>query len=241
MELQAMRSGLRETDSRLVEELYQERLSAAQELEGAGDLFGAFHHYLAMTEDFESLRNVEEAMQKVVALEESDEVREGGELREMLAQRSDAYFKALSPFLRQVQTAEELPRIADVLRDLRIDSLKREAADSASPLEADAAQRLLEKVFVNAAFYGPRDLLRRGEPHRALLLLQVADAIKEEDFNVWVSFARAYALIGDEKRAIEALQRADEIVTLQAAWLEEDPYLQVLSDEPEFQALLRRR
>jgi hypothetical protein len=108
-------------------------------------------------------------------------------------------------------------------------------------LEADAAQRLLEKVFVSAAVYGPRDFLRRGEPHRALLLLEVADAIKEENFNVAVSFARAYALAGDEKKAIEALQRADKIVTLQALWLEDDPYLQVLADEPEFQALLRRR
>ena len=134
-----------------------------------------------------------------------------------------------------------MPRLGDALHDLRINSLKQEVTDSASPLEADAAQRLLEKVFVNSAFYGPRDFLRRGEPHRALLLLEVADAIKKENFNVLVSFARAYALAGDEKKAIEALQRADEIVTLQAAWLEDDPYFQTLVEEPEFQALLRRR
>jgi hypothetical protein len=50
--------------------------------------------------------------------------------------------------------------------------------------------------------------------------LEVADAIKPDDFNVLVSFARTYALAGDEKKAIEALRRADKIVTLQASWLE---------------------
>ena len=187
MELQAMRSGCRETDPGLAEELYQDRLSTAAELEGASDLFAAFRVYRAMAEDFDGLRDVEEAAQKAAALEQTDAVRDALDLREKLAQRSDTYFGVLS------------------------------------------------------RFFGPRDFLRRGEPHRALLLLGVADAIKPDDFNVLVSFARTYALAGDKKKAIEALRRADEIVTLQASWLEEDPYLQALVDEPEFQALLRRR
>jgi predicted esterase len=241
MELQAMRSGRRETDPGLVEELFQNQLTAAKSLEDAGDLFGAYLHYVAMTEDFDGLRELGEVEQNVASLGGTDAVRRGFELRETLAQRSDSYFESLSRFLSQIQSMEEMPRIADVLRDLQVSSLKRKAADSASPLEADASQRLLEKVFVNAAFYGPRDLLRAREPHRALLLLDVANAIKEDDFNVLVNFARAYALAGDEKKAIEALLRADEIVTLQAAWLEEDPYLQALADEPGFQALLNRR
>ena len=241
MELQAMKSGRRETDPDLVEELYRERMRGALALEEVGDLYGAFRQYGAIAEDFAGLRDAEEVTEMAAALERTDSVRHGFELQETLAQRSDDYFEVLSGFLRQIQTAEDLPRLRDVLRDLRIGSLKREAANSASSPEADAAQRLLEKVFVNAAFYGPRDLLRRGEPHRALILLEVADAIKPDDFNVLVNFARAYALAGNEKKAIEALQRADEIVTLQASWLEEDPYLQALADEPEFQALIRRR
>jgi len=211
------------------------------ELEEAGDIFGASPLYRSMVEDFAGLRDIEEMAEKADAHDRTDAVRDGVELQGTLTQRSDAYSEVLSWYFRQIQTEEELPQLGDVLRDLQISSLKREAADSTSRLEADAAQRLLEKVFVNAAFYGPRDLLRRGEPHRALLLLEVADAIKPDDFNVLVSCARAYALAGDANKALEALQRADEIVTLQASWLEEDPYLQVLVDEPEYQALLRRR
>ncbi len=241
MELQAMKSGRAETDPDLVEALYRERLRVAIELEEAGDTFGAFHLYRSMVEDFAGLRDIGEVAEKVDALDQTDAVRDGVELQGTLTQRSDAYFEVLSRFLRQIQTEEELPQLGDVLRDLEISSLKREAADPASRLEADAAQRLLEKVFVNAVFYGPRELFRRGEPHRALLLLEVADAITPDDFDVLVSFARTYALAGDANKALEALQRADEIVTLQASWLEEDPYLQVLVDEPEYQALLRRR
>jgi predicted esterase len=240
MELQAMRSGRREVEPSLVEELYSARLSAAGDREVAGDIYGAFRLYRDIAEDFTGLRDVEEATDKVAVLERTAEVREQIELEERLRRRSDDYFEVLSGFLRQVQTVNELPQLADSLRDLRISALKRQAENSSNRLEAEAAQRLLEKVFVNAAFYGPRDFLRAGEPWRALHLLGVADAIKPDDFNVLVNFARAYAVVGNEKEAIEALRRADAIVTLQAAWLEEDPYLQALADEPEFQAFLRR-
>jgi len=241
MENQAMKSGRRETDLGLVDELYEDRMATAAELEEAGDLLGAFRLYGAVAEDFAGLREISAVVEKANALGSTDAARDGIELEKKLKDRSDSHFRTLSRLLQQIQAAEELPRLDVALRDLRIDTLKREAAGSSSRLEADAAQRLLEKVFVNAAFYGPRDLLRAGEPYRALLLLGVADAIKEGDFNVLVNFARAYALAGDEKKAIEALQRADEVVTLQAAWLEQDPYFQALSDEPEFQALLWRQ
>ena len=58
MELQAMRSGRRDTDPGMVEELYQGRLSTAMDFEQAGDLFSAFLHYGAMAEDFDGLRDV---------------------------------------------------------------------------------------------------------------------------------------------------------------------------------------
>jgi hypothetical protein len=225
----------------LVGELYREGLGAARELEVAGDTLQAFRLYRTIAEDFSGLRETEEATAQATALEDMDAVRDGIALEMELARRSDAYFEVLSGFLRSVQAVDELPRLGEVLRDLRISALKREAAGSSNRLEADAAQRLLEKVFVNAAFYGPRDLLRNGEAWRALLLLEVADAIKKDDFNVLVNFARAYASVGEEEKAIEALLQADAIVTLQASWLEEDPYLQALADEPEFQALLKRR
>jgi predicted esterase len=241
MDLQAMRSGRMEVDPGLVEDLFLARLQVAGDLEARGDTYGSSRLYRAIAEDFAGLHDVEEATDKAAAMERTDAVQERIELQERLTRRSDDYFEVLSRFLRQVQTVAELPRLGDVLRDLRVSSLKREAADSSSPIAAEAAQRQLERVFVNAAFYGPRDLLRAGEPYRALLLLGVADAIKPDDFNVLVNFARAYAVAGDTEEALESLRRADSIVTLQASWLEEDPYLQALAEEPEFQAFLRRR
>lgn len=240
MELQAMRSGLRERDDRLLGDLLEDRLEVASGLQSDGDLHAAFRAYEAIVADFEGLRDTSRAQQLAAALRESDSVRETIELVDELQERNRNYTDRLARFFNQVRSGQPAPRPERALRGLGIPDLQRRAQNNERRLEAEAAQRLLEKIYVNAAFYGPRDLMGRGEHSRALVLLEIAESIKPEHYQVHINLARVHAQLGDTDAAMEALLHVEQLMELEASWLEGDPYLEPIQTLPEFQELLER-
>ena len=89
MELQAMRSGIRARDEKLIKSLWEKRLAQAQSFERAGKLYDAYEVYAATARVFKSLREVAEAERQAASYAAKSEVKDAqrNEAREIKKQR----------------------------------------------------------------------------------------------------------------------------------------------------------
>jgi hypothetical protein len=102
------------------------------------------------------------------------------------------------------------PRPGDAIRELDIRGLQRlrGGPDTARAL---VAGRALEQIFVAVSFYAPREFIARGDPERALAMLDVAESIRSEHPQVLLFRARALAAAGrfeEARAAVDAALRA---------------------------------
>ena len=239
LEIQAMKSGLREKDDGIVADIYAQRVSRADNAEAP---FETFLEYQAVVQDFAGLLHgttLDEIVAKVRELDKRDEVRDTRKLEERLAKRHRKYREDYARFFRRLNADEKHWMLRAIIRELDLSDLKKQAVNESEPRKARAAQRILETVYVDAAFYFPRRYLEEGEPSHAVTMLQVADYIRPGVFRNFLYLARAYAQKGDTAKAIESLQKAHEIRPLDPDLLVEDTYLTPIREEPAFKELLQ--
>ncbi len=239
LEIQAMKSGMREKNDGIVADIYAQRVSQA---DNAEDLFETFLEYQAVVEDFAGLvdgTTLDEIVAKVRQLEERDEVRDTRKLEERLAKRHRKYQEEYARFFRRLNADVRPWMLRAIIRELDLSDLKKQAVDESEMRKARAAQRILETVYLDAAFYFPRRYLEEGEPSHAVTMLQVADYIRPGVFRNFLYLARAYAQKADTAKAIESLQKAHEIRPLDPDLLTEDTYLDPIREEPAFKELLQ--
>jgi len=156
------------------------------------------------------------------------------------AAQQKAYEARLSTFITRFQATTPPPELAESLTYLQIEPLKKRAAGKEDPDDALAAQRLLELVAVHTRFYLPTDYMDRKEPGRALAMLRIAEAIDPDSPGVYLGLARARAQIGQKTQALEDLRRVAASGRIDAAFIESDPWLAPLREEPGYKELLER-
>jgi tetratricopeptide (TPR) repeat protein len=213
------------------------------EAESVEDPYEAYLRYRALATDFDGLvdpTQLERLAAKARELEKLDEVKDTFGLIDELAEKRLEYLRRFSRFLRRFEAGDRLWTVGDITRELRLDDLEKQSKNMSRPRQAYAAQRILEHVFVNTSFYLPRDYLEDEEPARAISILMVAERIRPGSFGTLIFLARAYAQKGDEKKAIEALQRANEIQPLTQEFLANDSYFDPIREEPDFKKLFKR-
>ncbi len=206
MELEAMKSGLAERDVVVVERLYDRWLARARKLEEAGSVYPAWRAYRALAADFDGLRPTTRpaaAADRLAARPDWKAARD--ELERALAVEKE-YRERLGTAMRNVAYHAEPRSLAALLAELEIELLRTRARGES--FTAQAAQRQLELVFVQAAYYVPRVLFASGAPRRAALALQIAAAVRPQAADVWFQLARAQALGGDGQEALASLDRA---------------------------------
>ena len=240
MEIQAMKRGLRQKDDAMVNEVFSRRQELARSMEAAGDPYGALLVYRSLERDFAGLHEIGAPSAKAAELEKSKAVRAAIGNAQDVAVRQTAYERRLSTFLQNFHAVEELPPLSDSLTYLQIASLKRRAADEKDPLDSEAAKRLIEMVFVQVAFYEPRQFMEQSDPERALAMLQVAAEIKPADPRVLLRQAGAYARMGKKDKGIDALRRAVDAGVTDPAVIEGDDALEPLKGEAGYHDILKR-
>jgi poly(3-hydroxybutyrate) depolymerase len=238
MELHAMKSGLRSKNPSLIETLYGARLEKAREAELSKAVYDAYHRYLTLSQDFAGLRDIGEVEAKVATLEASKDLEVALKERQERLERDADYLKHASDSFARL-SPEDPMALGKALGQLRIDSLKKRAADEADVEESLSAQRCLESVFVQTSFYVPRRLFERKDYERAILSLSIASRIKPESVYVWFSLARAQALAGRTGNAVKSLERAVEAGLTDADLIKESADLESLRDKKEFRRLIQ--
>ena len=237
MELRAVADARRGASPQLVAAAWDRDVARAAALEASGRAFEARRQWTWITRDYQGLHAVDAARQRADSLAEAAHAEErdrvAREKRE--AQRVQEAQRVLARAAAPEGEPTPLPRIVS---ELQIEALRTRAA--AEGEDARAASRFLNAVFVQTAFYLPRDARERGDLERAALFLSVASVVRPEDPQVWYRLAATESRQGRRRQAVDALQRAVEKGFADGKRLEGDADFDRLRQDPDFRGLAAR-
>jgi tetratricopeptide (TPR) repeat protein len=240
MEIQAMKSGKREKDAALIEELFQKRLKKAEEEKINGLLHQAADEFQSITSDFKSLRDVDSVSAEASQLKEVDVVKQW-EQEEAKRDQTDLDFQQkMASVNRSIRNStRKVPKKEDVLKFLEVEELKKKAKEAKSIDDRLQAKRLLTVVAIQNGFYLPRSLWEYGDYERLELTLSIATEIRPEEPYTWYALACAEAQLGKKEQAIDALKHAVEHGFKNAEKMETDFHLRSLQDEKQFKEIVK--
>jgi len=239
LELRAMRAGTRAKDDALVERWAVRDAERARRHETTGAIVEAVDAFDSLVEDFRGLRDTsayaEAAARLRVTRGYKDAVR---------AQRSDDRYQVqlmndLGAAIQQLMGDEDgrlavLPRLRGTVADLRRASEKQDPGR-----EGHVARRALFGAWAQA-LEASSSLRVRKEYHRAAETLALAGEIRPLGAGQLYELARLHSLGGQERQALQALERAigSGFRDVEALLLEPD--LERVRRSPAFAALVER-
>jgi len=105
-----------------------------------------------------------------------------------------------------------------------------------------AADRVLSNRpdDVRALYFSGGALINLGQTEKGVERLEQAVALKPHDFAVLYNAACGFAVVGNQQRALDLLDRAVDTGRGFRAWMEEDPDLDSLRGSPRFARILAR-
>jgi dienelactone hydrolase len=239
LELQAMRSGARPKDPALVERLFAERLERAAALEAAGKLSDAFVRYAEAAEDFHALVETNAADAARARLGKEPAVQRAVE-DEVRSEETEARLGARLSFdLNAALVSDPTPPAKAIANRLGLPKLRKDASADRPEIERRSAARLIEQLYVQAAFYLPRELVSKREFRRAEISIGIAEELKpDRAAGAWYNLACFRATAGDRRGALESLRAAVAKGFRDTALVETDPDLASLRGEKDYRAIL---
>ena len=236
MELQAMRTGRRAKDERLIEELFNKNVERARGHEAAGKLYDAFISQDAIAHDFKGLKDVAEFEKHAAELKERKEVKQAikqeTEMEKEQARRANELF-ALKNSLQDTESS--VTALADLKRN--ITNLKKKLEDKEISPERIVARRVLNQLLVSL-IEGAQELTNRKQYDQAAKNLSIAILIVPDNPRAHYNLACAYALNKDKNRAIEALKKSVEKGFNDRAALESDKELDSLREDADYKRIV---
>lgn len=239
MELQSMKSGRRSKDSPLVQRLFRDRLERAAAAEAAGKTAEAFRRTSEAAEDFRGLADTKGAEGASARLLRVDSVRRElaeEERREEAERRSVArLWKDLTAALG----ADPPAPLQAIANQVQVARLRKEAGAGRPEAERLSAARVLEQLYVQTAFYLPREFSTKRDFLRAELATGIAAQLKPERTGaVFYDLACFRALAGDRKGALVTLRDAVKKGFRELETIETDPDLASLRGEKDYRAII---
>ena len=238
MELEAMRSGLRERDPEMVEALYSTDVAAAEKLAGGGRELDAARRYRAVERTFNGLRDTGEVRRRAEMLESSPEIRRQRKDEKRWESFESAFLQRSRNRLALLRFSEIPPPVSQLAQELRIEEMLRRSQRPG--IEGLTARRALETPYTVLSFYFPRDFLAEGRWAHLATSLEVALLIRENSPTAWYNLACARARMNHPKAAVEALERALEEGLDRPDLIATDSDLDTLREREDFKAVLAK-
>ncbi|HET9787333.1 MAG TPA: hypothetical protein VFP47_09370, partial [Pyrinomonadaceae bacterium] len=206
LEVQAMKSGIRERNPALINEIFQHAFSQASAAESGGDKYGAYRRYAAMVQDFSGLHDVAEVEKKAKELGATkavkDAIKQEKRMEEDQVFRTQSIHKVISAYEASDQSFESLVALRGELKSYR------EAAKApATSAKRTLARRVLGSVFVGFFEQGNMAMFRK-EYERAATYFSICTEIQPDNAHAFFFLARAHALSGSGNKALDALKTA---------------------------------
>lgn len=234
LELHAMRSGARGRDERLAAAALEERLSRI----AAAPPEGQWVELSAITEDFDGLLDVSGYRRRAEALRQTAAVRRMLKQERQEFERYEDAVREMQQALREPADMAQRQEAAARLTEL-VWRLRRQADASRDSPGRRVARRILSGFAVGLIDQGG-ELLERKRFDAAVRSLSIAADMQPQWASAWFELARAHALDGNAKRAIEALGRAVDCGLRDAARIGSEPAFEKQRGSPGFAALLDR-
>jgi dienelactone hydrolase len=244
MGIQAMKSGKRERDQALLDELYGKRVDETRRWAESGDLARAARRYRALADDFDGLRDVSEVRTKLDQLQGSKELKEAlkreAKRENRIAALEAEYLSAYYELTNAFRTADGSPaEIHQMVQQLQLPGRREQAAAKKETEESIAAERFVRGVLVQT-YEQARDALAAKDFRRAKLNLQIAAECAPDSAYIHYTLARAYALNRENKNALAALRQAVEKGYADLDAMEKNQEFDGLRQMPGYRDLVRQ-
>jgi dienelactone hydrolase len=239
MELQAMRLNRRAKDTSWIQQQFDKQLAEARKIEAA-NLFEAYQKYGHLQEDFQGLIDIGDVPKKVTELANAAPVKKALEERKKREEREQKFLDSFVQTLGAFRMNSEMPTFSRLRGDLKIAQLQKEAKEKGETEDGLVAQRLLETIFVQTAFYLPTYFQEQKDYERALLSLSIGTDIHSDVPWVWFNVATAQMQHGNKKKALESLKTAIDRGFKYRSWVDQEKSFDPIRNDPEFQQLLAR-
>jgi len=236
MQFQAVKRGLAPSDPVLVDAELELARSAAQ---AAEDPIEQLRRYGDIVRDFEGVREVDAEGAEVGRLEASRQLAVRRRQEKKLASAERAYMKGrMGAWLSDMENPDRPPTLKESLVTLRIESLQRRVAAAEDRFDVYSAKRSLDNLYVQVAFYLPREYEQSRDLERLARCLEIAVAIYPSRASGRWRLAKVYADSGREKMAMAALEKAVSLGDVDVGRLKTDPSWERLRERPEWNELL---
>ncbi|MBV9960319.1 MAG: hypothetical protein JO360_17970, partial [Acidobacteria bacterium] len=239
MELQAMRAGRRERDDALVEALLKKRLERARAAEAAKNAYEAYLAYAALAADFKGLKDVAEYEKRAAQLKELKEVKQA--LKSEQEQLTKQLELAQQLIALGSKLLNEPAARSNALKEMRaeIAELREKSRATEDTPERRVTRRALAQVLAQTYEAALYNYLPNGDYEVAIVNFEVAEEVAPRNWGVPYAMARAYALRGEKKKALESIRRAVDKGFPDAAAIETEKDFASLRAEDEFKSILQ--
>jgi len=261
LELQAMKAGRRARDDSFIDRVFKNVQDAASVNGSADRVYDAYLGYAAIAADFKGLRDVAEIEKKAALLKDSKAVKQAinkereqeneqrhraSELFRLRARLTTQATKAAlgggssgGVFTQRNEPAGDPDARQPIISDLKgmLLDLKRKSEAKESSPERALARRVLNE-FTVASFEQSMHLIQIKKYDLAAANLATDAEVMPDNWRVLYNLACAYALGGDKRRAIEALNNAVRKGFSNAAELENNHQLDSIRNESGFKKIV---
>lgn len=205
-EVQAMKSGIRDRNPALIDEIFAHASSQASAAEAGGDRYRAYRLYSGMAQDFSGLHDAAEAEKKARELSGTREIKEALKQEKKMVEEQDFRIQRFHTLIGKLEAEEEgfASRIAlrDELRG------QRDAAKATEPsFKRTVARRVMGSLFVEFIELGNMAVFRKDYV-KAVTYFSVCTEIQPDNARGFYYLARAHALAGSRNKALEVLKTA---------------------------------
>ncbi|HKQ76353.1 MAG TPA: hypothetical protein VJ810_21845 [Blastocatellia bacterium] len=209
MELQAMKSGARRRDDKLMAEWFDKAVEQARADEAAKRVYEAFLKYDAIAKDFHGLRDTSEFAKRADELKASREVKDSLKQERTAEQTQQRLTQDFFGLRERLKTAENRSTAMMEIKNA-ISDLRKKAAGKDASIDRLATRRALGLFYVSMMEESSGHRSAKNYPEAAVALTLAAE-IRPDNPQVFFALARACALGGEKRQALEALKKAVEL------------------------------
>ncbi len=236
LELQAMKTNRRNRDEKFIAESLAKLAKQASDAEVAKKTFEAYLKFAALAKYFHGLADTTEFAAKAERLKSSKEVKEGFKQQKQEEQLQENHLRDFFATRERLKSEDNRTVVMQDLRTMVGDLRKK--AESASPgIDQIVARRTLAnlRVMLNEEAAQHRFQKRYNELAATLAL---AAEIRPDNPQTFFALARAQALAGQKREAIESLKKAVEKGFNNAEELKTNPDLEPIRNDKAFTQLI---
>lgn len=208
LEINAMKSNTRPKGDSLIQALYQEALSRANNLELSGNIPFAVNAYDLAKRLFNGLLDTSYAEKKKTLLTESKAYKKFQEDENVRSQKISNCLKSFERVLYFIENPQKKRLSLDeIFQELQLADLQKQAKRKKDLFDSSMAFRLMAGIS-NRVYDIGSDYYRKADYEKAILCFGISAYVEERTYYSAYNLACSYSLNKQKKPALKALELA---------------------------------